>query len=67
AFRLASSAKSTHNAPTSDPYVSPGVDMNAIVAQLARDGDNDPSWTPQREASGAWKPQPKHAKTGSST
>lgn len=53
--------------PPATPYVSPGVDMNAIVAQLARDGDNDPSWTPQREASGAWKPQPKHAKTGSST
>lgn len=53
--------------PTSAPYVSPGVDMNAVVAKLASTGDNDPSWTPQREASGAWKPQPKHTKTGSST
>lgn len=52
--------------PAATPYVSPGVDMNAVVAKLARDGDNDPSWTPQREASGAWKPQPRPAKTGSS-
>lgn len=32
--------------PEPQPYVSPGVDMNAIVAQMERDGDNDPRWTP---------------------
>jgi DnaD/phage-associated family protein len=58
---------STPAQPPATPYVSPGVDMNAIVAQLASTGDNDPSWTPQREASGAWKPQQRPARTGSNS
>lgn len=29
-------------------YVSPGIDMNSVVAQMERDGDNDPGWLPER-------------------
>lgn len=51
AYQLALSANGKPRASpvaTATPYVSPGIDMNAVVAQLERDGDNDPGWLPER-------------------